>query len=720
MNFISILLHLSLHHIHAGATNTWNRRSLAFLPPRNIILQSAKHIRTSNLFVQPSDDNIRSIYQQVQQDDADWFNSLSKLLGEDDGVVDLECKNNEGDADMNESVVETSDVIIEDGVAQSDEIDAEQTELHSTHHVDIEPIVTKAKTQIKSDKPQSNTEQSEKETIQQSESVTSLVIDNTLQQNQKGNNFDHSDDSIKDNKTTSQQRQMPESTSLRAGSSPTQTVQLRNKHTHQCKTMSSLSYFLQRGYTQNQVLSLRPRVLELIVEDDIPKPRRGIPDRWVRDLYEDLDEEDVDWVVEVVDTTSDRAGVDEIASNDSVSSRMQEKGEESKSQSSNDIVSESWGPFSSSRVSVEEQKEVSSADDRDVKNKKEKVDDTYGNVVSEQTPGEVSYRKSSDTQPQQKQMNDNDDAVSRQRERRSSIRPPSSYYNDDNNPTSPQRSRRPSSEQRRSRPRKRRELVIDNADEDDNPPPNKFWMDLPTFRDFLRTEARLRLKILGPEWKESVLDESRWRFDLYKKWLYLLNDGVGENPLYTYGDRPRRPRRPRSSQRERGYESFSTRERPTSTRDRTRWSERENIDRGMYTKDTDSLREKRYEPEDRRGERQKSTVARTSKEGSKDLAEDETLNELGETRQRSRRIDDLKYQKDNGSTRGDGDEGARYYRQRDEPENPRPQRRERSSEYPSQKWKDFGDLEDQLINGSREEDAPRRRVRSFDQFNEDY
>jgi hypothetical protein len=140
----------------------------------------------------------------------------------------------------------------------------------------------------------------------------------------------------------------------------------------------------------------------------------------------------------------------------------------------------------------------------------------------------------------------------------------------------------------------------------------------------------------------------------------------------------------------------------------------------MYTKDTDSLREKRYEPEDRRGERQKSTVARTSKEGSKDLAEDETLNELGETRQRSRRIDDLKYQKDNGSTRGDGDEGARYYRQRDEPENPRPQRRERSSEYPSQKWKDFGDLEDQLINGSREEDAPRRRVRSFDQFNEDY
>ena len=45
---------------------------------------------------------------------------------------------------------------------------------------------------------------------------------------------------------------------------------------------------------------------------------------------------------------------------------------------------------------------------------------------------------------------------------------------------------------------------------------NKFSMDLPTFRDYLRKEARLRLRILGPDWRESVLDESRWRHNLYK------------------------------------------------------------------------------------------------------------------------------------------------------------------------------------------------------------
>lgn len=40
------------------------------------------------------------------------------------------------------------------------------------------------------------------------------------------------------------------------------------------------------------------------------------------------------------------------------------------------------------------------------------------------------------------------------------------------------------------------------------------------------------------------MDESRWRYDLYKTWLVMLDEGVGgENPLYEYGDRPREGRR---------------------------------------------------------------------------------------------------------------------------------------------------------------------------------
>lgn len=45
------------------------------------------------------------------------------------------------------------------------------------------------------------------------------------------------------------------------------------------------------------------------------------------------------------------------------------------------------------------------------------------------------------------------------------------------------------------------------------------------------------------------MDESRWRYDLYKTWLTMLDEGVGgENPLYEYGDRPRKPRQRRMGQ----------------------------------------------------------------------------------------------------------------------------------------------------------------------------
>lgn len=56
----------------------------------------------------------------------------------------------------------------------------------------------------------------------------------------------------------------------------------------------------------------------------------------------------------------------------------------------------------------------------------------------------------------------------------------------------------------------------------------------------------MRIKILGPDWKETVLDESRWRYDLYKTWLVMLDEGVGENPLYADPSRRARPPRRRS------------------------------------------------------------------------------------------------------------------------------------------------------------------------------
>lgn len=105
--------------------------------------------------------------------------------------------------------------------------------------------------------------------------------------------------------------------------------------------------------------------------------------------------------------------------------------------------------------------------------------------------------------------------------------------------------------------------MIDRNPYDDDPSGNKFWMDLPMFKVFLRKEAQFRLKILGPDWKESVLDESRWRYDLYKTWLQMIDEGVGENPLYTYTDASRPRRRRSRAQGAANYDSdFNTRAAP--------------------------------------------------------------------------------------------------------------------------------------------------------------
>ena len=72
-----------------------------------------------------------------------------------------------------------------------------------------------------------------------------------------------------------------------------------------------------------------------------------------------------------------------------------------------------------------------------------------------------------------------------------------------------------------------------------------------TFRKLLRTEAELRLRILGEDWAPTVKQESDWRLNLYKDWLWTLHDGVGGSivPPSRYErarkmrDRKPRPRR---------------------------------------------------------------------------------------------------------------------------------------------------------------------------------
>ena len=65
----------------------------------------------------------------------------------------------------------------------------------------------------------------------------------------------------------------------------------------------------------------------------------------------------------------------------------------------------------------------------------------------------------------------------------------------------------------------------------DDPPRSKYWMDLDTFRKLLRTEAGLRVSILGDDIAPYVKQESDWRLGLYRDWLWTLEKGIGKNPI---------------------------------------------------------------------------------------------------------------------------------------------------------------------------------------------
>ena len=449
-------------------------------------------------------------------------------------------------------------------------------------------------------------------------------------------------------------------------SPPPPMVRIRNRFTNQYENITPLPTLLTMGYSIEDISVLRPQVLELIVEDSIPRPRRGIPERWMSgnskrydgydDEEEDEDDEDYGWEVLVVypkiskerlsqkeemerddDDSSTASAYDKNDDNEielpssrknqemelePSSSKKEElggvgsnsekvypggspnavpKAKQPSSLSDNKNpnievgpgqVSESWGPFSSSRITNEQGGEKGSSSDNDEVRQfdADRNIEAGQRIEEEQRPNRMAdefdaAETKRDYESKETMANYSDSSESSRRRQ-----PIADGYNDarpwqDRQPTSSSQRRpitdaydkksrrsyseppRPRSSSRQRRPPpppsdRRRELSIDRGDDnyDYDPPPNKFWMDLPTFQNFLRTEAKLRLKILGPDWKESVLDESRWRFDLYKRWLYLLDDGVGENPLYEYGDRPRSSKERRTPRNEREFDLPTSRQ----------------------------------------------------------------------------------------------------------------------------------------------------------------
>ena len=112
-----------------------------------------------------------------------------------------------------------------------------------------------------------------------------------------------------------------------------------------------------------------------------------------------------------------------------------------------------------------------------------------------------------------------------------------------------------------------RESKPSRSQNPNDPPDSSVWMDMDTFRDMLRSEAELRLRVLGDDWAPTVKQESDWRLNLYKDWLWALHNGVGTNAVVPSSRYDRARKMGERRQREKGNEMPSSRPKRRPRRD---------------------------------------------------------------------------------------------------------------------------------------------------------
>jgi hypothetical protein len=666
------------------------------------------------------DGSICDVYQQVKEEDSEWYSKISQMLGndemelldtstftcgDDNKEVELQTKANgkvnqvgetskqianslasddqtsKEDASVvvskKASIKETpkletpTDSLIEDSVDEAPSIQEESAEApvaarhsegHYTQNLDDDDE------EDEEDFTEEISNKGTKSKVQSSNTETSKNDDVQRQQNQVD------DEKVEPNQAT-----------------PSPIVRIYNEFTKEHENIAPFSTLEKLGYNEKELELLRPQVLELIVDDRIPRPRRGIPKRWVKSVKDDqYDEEeerfddDFGWQVQVV------------------SRKKPTKKRESSSESQNNeqrVIASKDDTADAVEDRIENQKDVAPVTRRSIESREDEPSSRIKDESSRAPSGKVVENELNEIDDELKQPRRQQQQQQQQQEQQYSSDYEQDFRRERGYRPPPQRRRRPESRRddgydepqnrrprgqrgsdRRQRTPKRQELLIDRESYGDDPSGNKFWMDLPMFKDFLRKEAQFRLKILGPDWKESVLDESRWRYDLYKAWLQMVDEGVGENPLYTYTDMPRSRRRRSRSQSDANYE------------------------REIDTRAASGRRA----PRSQQDVKQRRTVD-----------DDDDYNY--EERRSKRKLDDV-----------DVDQRRRTRIPEQTRNEQRPKRQSRSSQPPrKERWTNFSDLEDSLLrsksredysqrsSGSYADEIPRRRRRSSDDYEEE-
>ena len=253
-------------------------------------------------------------------------------------------------------------------------------------------------------------------------------------------------------------------------------------------TFVPLTNLTRLGYQDGEIESMRAEAVTIIIADQITRPRQGIPLQWTIDDSKESRE------IQLLQSV-ERARL--LVEEDKTARRRQQE------------LEREVPPGRPQR-----------SEEKDAGNGEESIS---------------SSRKDTSMRQRQQRGDKTEDPDVRKSTRENATQQPSRRFEKEEEDSSQVR-------QRRSR---KRDLNTDgpskriyNAREilnrrektplSDPPDPNSpIWVDMDTFRSMLRNEAELRLRILGDDWASTVKQESEWRLDLYKRWLWTLHNGVG-------------------------------------------------------------------------------------------------------------------------------------------------------------------------------------------------
>ena len=242
-----------------------------------------------------------------------------------------------------------------------------------------------------------------------------------------------------------------------------------------------LEKLISLGYTEDAITALIPDTLELIAAENIKIPSSGIPSRWKR-------KESSQAIVKVVSADEAEALLTSAEPKETSKETAGAEAKNSKSTRESKGMEEKGFPSRSERSN---------------------------------TRGQRYLEKGSSSRRERKEPPPTEDRRRRRRDRVSTL--------EDGSPK-PVYSGRPPAKSIASRRR------------GDPPSPGSFWPDMDTFRNLLRNEAELRLRILGDGFEDSVKQETMWRHNLYSDWLWTLKNGVGNPIVESRSDRYRRLR----------------------------------------------------------------------------------------------------------------------------------------------------------------------------------